>query len=74
MSKAFVHVVHKQGNWAVEEAGAAENARPFSTREEAIAEGKRIARQNKVELIVHREDGSIGERDSYGNDPRDIEG
>jgi hypothetical protein len=28
----------------------------------------------KVEHIVRRMDGMIGERNSYGNDPRDIPG
>lgn len=74
MKKPFVHVVHKGGSWAVEEEGASDKAEQFPNREEAINAGKQLAKQNEVELIIHREDGSIGERNSYGNDPRDVPG
>jgi hypothetical protein len=74
MKKPNIHVVHKGESWAVEEEGAADYATTFGTREQAIAVGRQFAKDNEVELIVHRMDGSIGERDSYGNDPRDVPG
>jgi hypothetical protein len=74
MKKPFIHVVHKQGAWAIEEEGAEDIMQSFENKEEAMNAGRKIAKQNQVELIVHRQDGSIGERDSYGNDPRDIPG
>ncbi|HEY9791948.1 MAG TPA: DUF2188 domain-containing protein [Candidatus Obscuribacterales bacterium] len=74
MSKANVHVVNKGGTWQVETEGNPTAGQGFATREEAIAAGKEKAKQNQVELLVHREDGTIGERDSYGNDPRDVPG
>lgn len=73
MSKPNVHVVHKKGNWGVEQEGS-DDFQSYSTRDEAVSEGKRLAKQNHVELLVHREDGTIGERDSYGHDPRNIPG
>ena len=64
-----IHVVHKSGKWAVEQEG--QSSTPLSqhaTRAEAVGAGKELARQHKTELIVHREDGTIGERDSYGGE------
>ena len=63
-----VHVVHKGGNWEVEVVGG------FRTQEEAKAAGKVLAKELKKELVIHGEDGTIKEKDSYGNDPRDVPG
>ena len=34
----------------------------------AVAAGRQFARQFKVEHTIHREDGEISEKNSYGND------
>ena len=39
------------------------------TKEVAEATGREIARRLKVEHTIHNEDGEIGEKNSYGNDP-----
>ncbi|WP_157100851.1 DUF2188 domain-containing protein, partial [Rhodococcus gordoniae] len=39
-----------------------------------VAAGRDEARRRKVEHLVHNLDGSIGERNTYGHDPRDIPG
>nr|MCW2728571.1 hypothetical protein [Aeromicrobium sp.] len=44
------------------------------TRERAVAAGKEEAKARKVEHLVHNQDGTVGERESYGNDPRDVKG
>lgn len=41
----------------------------FSTQAEAIEFGRDLARNDQVELLIHRADGQIGEKDSHGNDP-----
>lgn len=38
-------------------------------KETAVAAGREIARKLKVEHTVHRADGVIGDKNSYGNDP-----
>jgi len=35
----------------------------------AVEAGREIARQRKVEHTIHRADGVITEKNSYGNDP-----
>ena len=44
------------------------------TKEVAEEVGRVIARKLGVEHTIHREDGVITEKNSYGNDPREIPG
>jgi hypothetical protein len=39
------------------------------TKEEALEVGRARARQDQTEHVIHNQDGTIGERNSYGNDP-----
>ncbi|WP_454753540.1 DUF2188 domain-containing protein [Cupriavidus necator] len=68
-----MHVVPAGDRWAVEAEGS-HGRDTFDTQEEAVAAGTERAQQKKVELLIHGRDGRIRERNSYGNDPRDIRG
>ena len=46
----------------------------YRTKEAAVDAGRDLARDRKVEHIIKNENGQIGERNSYGNDPRDVQG
>jgi hypothetical protein len=51
--------------------------RPFhtsDTKERAVQAGRDEARARGVEHVVKEQDGSIGEKHSYGNDPRNVPG
>lgn len=63
------HVVPRDGEWAVRKEGSSRDTSRFSTQEEAIRAGRRIARNQGSELLVHGRDGRIRERRSYGDDP-----
>ena len=39
------------------------------TKPAAVDHGRRLAMRKKSELVIHTQDGKIGERRSYGNDP-----
>lgn len=69
MSKKAIHVIPGDGAWKVRTAGAAKAAKITSTQADAIAKGKQMAVRAKTELIVHRADGTIRSKDSYGSDP-----
>jgi len=60
-------------HWAIESEGSA-GRQLFGAKDEAIAAGTQKAKQAKVELLIHGRDGQIRERNSYGNDSRDIPG
>ncbi|MEM9583652.1 MAG: DUF2188 domain-containing protein [Pseudomonadota bacterium] len=68
------HVVPNGGKWSVRKAGSSRASGTFSTQKEAIEAGTRIARNQGTELYIHRENGRIRDRNSYGNDPKRSKG
>ena len=54
--------------------GASRVSKTYGTKAEAQADGRRMAQADKVEHLIHNEDGAIGSRNSYGNDPYPPEG
>jgi Uncharacterized protein conserved in bacteria (DUF2188) len=63
------HVVSLGDRWAVKEEGAAEPYAVFKTQSEAWEKAKSIARKERAEALLHRRDGQIRERNTYGHDP-----
>lgn len=69
MADRFVHTVYKDDQWINEiEEGSAFGG-PHATKEEAASAGRRRAQADQTEHVIHNQDGSIGERNSYGGDP-----
>ena len=72
-NKGNVHVTknNDMGNWMTTTIGqAAGEVVLFETQEKAITRGKKIAKANKSELVIHGANGKIRAKHSYGNDPR----
>lgn len=69
-----LHVVPRNGKWAVRRSGSGKATRIFDTQKKAIREGRRIARSQGAELYIHGRDGRIRDRDSYGHDPHPPKG
>ena len=67
-----VHVVQHGDSWALEVAGTRQET--FNTQKEAVRRGRQLAEQEHGELVVHGEAGQVREKDSHGNDPRNIPG
>ena len=63
------HVVPHDRGWAVRGAGSQRASSVHRTQQEAIDAAREIARNQGSELLIHRKDGRIRERDSHGNDP-----
>jgi hypothetical protein len=68
MADGFVHTVYKNDQWVVEIEGNGEVG-SHSTKEDAVAQGRAQAQQSGTEHVIHNQDGTISERNSYGNDP-----
>lgn len=60
---------HPDGGWQVKGAGNCRATARTSTQAEAIVIAKEIAINQGTELIIHRPNGQIREKNSYGNDP-----
>lgn len=68
------HVVPNGDKWAVKGAGNERATKVVETQKEAIKIAREIAINQQSELIIHRTDGKIRDKDSFGNDPRNIKG
>lgn len=71
MSKKSNHVVpsKSRNGWAVKKSGSTRSSKKFSTKEEAIQYGREISKKEESELYIHKKDGKIQDRRSYGTDP-----
>jgi uncharacterized protein YdaT len=63
------HVVPHGDGWGVKRSGSSRVTKKHNTQRDAIDHAKSIAENQKTEVVIHRRDGSIRDKDSYGNDP-----
>lgn len=68
MKRKNLHIVPAKG-WGVKKEGNKKNSLIALTKGEAIEMARKIAKKEKLELVIHNEDGTISDSDSYGNDP-----
>ena len=68
--KKDVHTTpNANGSGWVNSVGGKPEGTVHRTQRTAAERGREIARQNHSEHAIHRRDGTIGEKNSYGNDP-----
>ncbi len=60
---------HLDGGWQVKGAGNNRATVRTTTQAKAIARAKDIATNQRSEVVIHRPNGQIREKNSYGNDP-----
>ena len=60
---------HPDGGWQVKGAGNARATVRTSTQKESIDIARTIARHQQSELVIHRPNGQIRDKDSHGHDP-----
>ncbi len=56
------------GKWNVQRGGG-QRAFWYLALKRSRVRGRRLARDDEAEFLMHGRDGRIRERDSYGNDP-----
>jgi len=75
MARNDVHTVPWKGEngdvrrWANKLEGEARTRRIFRRQDQAIRAGREMAKKAKSEHFIHRRDGTIRARNSYGHDP-----
>ena len=65
---------HSNGGWQVKGAGNSRATARTATQKEAIEIAREIARNQSSELVIHRPNGQIRDKDSHGRDPFPPEG
>ena len=68
-SKA-THVVPTQdGTWVVREDGAGRASKTFARERDAVDWARDKGKRNDSSVVIHRPDGTIRRKDTYGTDP-----
>ena len=73
MAQRFVQTNVAEGQWQDTLEGADDSHVDESSdtkAEGAVAADRGEAQRRRTEYLIHRQDGAIEERNSYGNDPR----
>ncbi len=63
------HVVPTGNEWGVRGEGNGRLTSVHDTQGEAIDSAREIAINQRSEVVIHRPNGQIRDKDSYGNDP-----
>lgn len=63
------HVVPHGGDWAVRGAGNSRATSVHETQGQAENAAREIAINQRSEVVIHRRNGEIRDKNSYGNDP-----
>lgn len=69
MTSKNQHVVPHQDGWAVKGEGNQRATSVHDTQQQALDAARQIARNQQSELVIHRPDGRIRDKNSYGHDP-----
>ena len=69
MPKKDIHVVPRDGGWAVRREQATRDSSHHDRKSDAMGAARDTARRERVEVVEHGRNGRIQDSDSYGNDP-----
>lgn len=70
MTRKTHHVVpNPEGGWNVKKGGAERASKTFASKDGAVSYGRKVSRNSRTELVIHRKDGTIERSDSHGHDP-----
>lgn len=67
--KKNIHVIPRDGEWAVRKEGAQRDSSHHDTQSSAINAARQTTQREGKELFIHGRNGQIRERDSHGHDP-----
>lgn len=69
-----VETYYEHGEWKNRVQGNQRASSKYDTKAEAQRDGRQMAKDRKTEHIIKKKDGTIGDRNSYGNDPHPPKG
>ncbi|KUI48417.1 hypothetical protein AU198_20820 [Mycobacterium sp. GA-1199] len=74
MAKGDISTYNEGGVWKSKVEGSSRAAHAGGTKAEQAAIGRQMAKARGVEHTIRNQDGTIGEKNSYGNDPHPPKG
>jgi hypothetical protein len=66
--KPYHVIANLDGGWSVIKGGAERASKRFASQVDAIQWGRQVSRNQGTEFVIHREDGTVERKDSYGDD------
>jgi hypothetical protein len=67
MAKNSQHVVpNPDGGWNIRKSGAVKASKHFDKKQDAVIWAREISQNQHSELVIHKADGTIQAKDSYG--------
>jgi len=69
VARGFVHTVYKNETWINQLEEGNELPGTYETKAAAVAAGRSQAMSDHTEHVIHKQNGQIEKRNSYGNDP-----
>lgn len=69
MAKRDIHVVPHEDGWATRKEGGQRPGSVHDTKADALQQAREQAKRERVEVVIHKKDGTIQDSDSYGKDP-----
>lgn len=74
MAKGDIRTYNEDGVWKSKVEGSTRAAHTGGTKADQQAVGRDMAKGRGVEHTITRLDGTVGEKNSYGNDPTESRG
>jgi hypothetical protein len=69
VKKRDIHVVPHSDGWATRKEGADRAGGVYERKRDALEQARGQAKRERVEVVIHGQDGRIQDSDSYGRDP-----
>lgn len=74
INQPSIETYYEDGQWKSRRQNSDRAFSAGGTKSEQQAKGREAAQKDGVEHIIKKQDGTIGERNSYGNDPNPPKG
>jgi hypothetical protein len=74
MPDGDIETFQEDGQWHNRVQGEGGIVSSHDDKEGAISSGRKAAEEREVEHIIKDMDGTIGEKNTYGHDPRNVPG
>ena len=64
------HVVpNPNGGWDVKKGSSTKSIKHFDKKDDAVDYGRKVSKNQRSELVIHKKNGTIQRSDSHGKDP-----
>jgi hypothetical protein len=74
VAQGDIETFYEDNIWKNKREGTNEMFGAGDTKAEAVTKGREAAMKDGVEHVIRNMDGQIAEKNSYGNDPRNVPG